>query len=994
MCIKNKVDTGLFPARLFSRMFAQTSICVLSAMAVTTPVVAQDDTNLEEVVVTGLRGTMQSAQNIKFDSEQIVDSIVADDIGNLPDRSVTETLQRIPGVTIDHFITRGDPEHFGGEGSGVSVRGLTQVRGEINGRDGFTANGGRSLSFEDVPPELLAGVDVYKNPSADMIEGGLGGTVNLRTRMPLDIDKQLIGFTATANYQNFIDKTTPGFSAIYGNRWDTGMGEMGLLVDLAYSELKGRVDVLFSRPYFPRSDSIGSGNYTIPGTTGTVWAPRGADWRTERTDRERKGGYAAFQWRFNDSMEYYATVFRSEYDFTWDEDALFVDNDPYGIFPTSGPDGADDGDWTYDSNNVFQTGTLTGWSWDDTNGDGVQDTWNNIGIPMGSDIRVANRNSVTLDVSQGFEWQIDSNWHFSTDLQYVKATTKGLDSTIGAGVTVPEMYVDLTGGKPVISTDAAYLSNPENYYIGFTMDHQDDNEAEQWAWRADTEYTFDMAEGLRSLKFGLRFADREQTLINTGYNWKAVIQPWMRWWALSGTDPLPNINDLGLGDVTNINTFDNFFRGDVPVPGAVVALTRGVAEGYPDTYYQIHDGALPYYLDGSGYFTLDGNGDRVSNFAPTLIQDIHRNKQDQTVSSAYMMLRFGWDFGLDGNVGVRFVDTDNTASGYILYPDTSSYPTEIQAVFPNEPIFVDVDNSYSNTLPSLNLRYKFTDELIGRFAYSKAIFRPNFSDMQAYIQLYLDLNEGAVNGSTDINDYHGSATGGNPWLEPMEADQFDIALEWYYSDIGSAWLNLFRKDIDGFIRAGRVTQSFAGVDFVIQAPANQDKAKLDGWELGWRHFWESGFGIEASYTYIDASTDVTDATIPVDTDGTAFDPNSLPYEGLSKNSYSTIFMFENELVSARLAYTWRDEFLVNIGPNGYNGDNQGIQWQIPVFNEAYGQWDGSVFFNLTDNYSVGLEVNNLTNEELVLHGKQLNTPGARTYSVQDTRYALTFKGSF
>jgi TonB-dependent receptor len=247
---------------------------------------AQDDQPeeelvLEEVIVTGMRQTQESAQNIKMNSETIVDSIVADDIANLPDRSVTETLQRIPGVTIDRFISRGDPEHFGGEGSGVAVRGMTQVRGEINGRDGFTANGGRSLSLKTFP-ELLAGVDVYKNATADMIEGGLGGTVNLRTRMPLQIDEQLIAFTATANYNNFIEETTPGFSAMYSGRWDTSIGEMGFLVDLAYSELKGRIDVLFSRPYFPRNDTIGSGDYGIPGQTGTVWAPRGADWRTER----------------------------------------------------------------------------------------------------------------------------------------------------------------------------------------------------------------------------------------------------------------------------------------------------------------------------------------------------------------------------------------------------------------------------------------------------------------------------------------------------------------------------------------------------------------------------------------------------------------------------------------------------------------------------------------------------------------------------------------
>jgi TonB-dependent receptor len=465
----------------------------------------------------------------------------------------------------------------------------------------------------------------------------------------------------------------------------------------------------------------------------------------------------------------------------------------------------------------------------------------------------------------------------------------------------------------------------------------------------------------------------------------------MQWWALDGMAPLPTIADLGLGGVTNVNTFKNFFRGDIPVPGAVVALTREMALGYPDTYYDIHNGALPYY---TCCFYSEQDGVRTTNFAPTLINDNHVNEQDQMVMSAYLMARFGWDNGLDGNVGVRFVETENTASGYILYPDTSNFPPEIQAVFPTEPIYVNEKNTYTNTLPSLNLRYMINDQLIARFSYSKAMYRPNFSDMQVYKQLYLNLNSGAPNGSTDINDYNGSASGGNPFLEPMEADQFDLSLEWYYADVGSAWLNLFRKDIDGFIRTGRYTQDIEGVPFVIQAPANQDSAELQGWEAGWRHFWDFGFGIEASYTYIDSSTEVTEQTIPVDTDGTSYDPNKLPYEGLSENAYSAIFMFENERWSARLAYTWRDEFLVSIGPNGFNGNNQNIQWQIPVFQEDYGQWDGSVFFNINEHFAIGLEMNNLTNEEIVLSGRQLNSPGAKTFSVQDSRYALTLRGNF
>jgi TonB-dependent receptor len=134
-------------------------------------------------VVVGQRAALESAQKRKQDAEEIVDSIVADDMGKLPDKSVTEVLQRMPGVTIDRTMNRQDPQQgvgdgimrFAAEGTGVSIRGMSYVRSELNGRDSFSANGGRSLSFEDVPPELMAGIDVYKSPSAEQIEGAVGG---------------------------------------------------------------------------------------------------------------------------------------------------------------------------------------------------------------------------------------------------------------------------------------------------------------------------------------------------------------------------------------------------------------------------------------------------------------------------------------------------------------------------------------------------------------------------------------------------------------------------------------------------------------------------------------------------------------------------------------------------------------------------------------------------------------------------------------------------
>src|SRR3954468_4857791 len=182
--------------------FLSTSPLALTALLAVPAAHAQSadqEPALTEVVVTGLRQSIQTSQEIKQNAEVIVDSISAVDISALPDRSVTEALQRISGVAIDHLFAPSDTNRFSAEGSGVTVRGLTQVRSELNGRDVFSAKNTRGLSFEDVPAELMSGIDVYKNPSADMIEGGIAGTVNLRTRMPFDAPGQVLGFRGGAN---------------------------------------------------------------------------------------------------------------------------------------------------------------------------------------------------------------------------------------------------------------------------------------------------------------------------------------------------------------------------------------------------------------------------------------------------------------------------------------------------------------------------------------------------------------------------------------------------------------------------------------------------------------------------------------------------------------------------------------------------------------------------------------------------------------------------
>lgn len=266
------------------------------------------------VVVSGQRAALESAQKIKQNSDEVVDSIVAEDIGKLPDRSITEVLSRVVGVTMDRS-SPGDPQHYAVEGSGVSIRGLTYVASQLNGRESFSAGGGHSLSFNEVPPELMAGVDVYKNPSAENIEGGISGLINLRTAMPFDFKGFKGSLSGDESYSSLRKGApVPSGSLLLSNRWNTSFGEFGALVDIAKSKTKVRNDEMFVDPYYPHVDS------TVPGKT--VWIPKGVEWRSQAYDRDRKGDYAAFQWRPNKDLTSSLTYFRSRYTEDWSEQAL------------------------------------------------------------------------------------------------------------------------------------------------------------------------------------------------------------------------------------------------------------------------------------------------------------------------------------------------------------------------------------------------------------------------------------------------------------------------------------------------------------------------------------------------------------------------------------------------------------------------------------------------------------------------------------------------
>ena len=427
------------------------------------------------VVVVGQRAALESATARKKNADEIVDSIVADDIGKLPDKSVTEVLQRVVGVTIDRTLNRVDPQqgvgdgvnHYAAEGTGVSVRGLTYVRSELNGRDAFSANGGRSLSFEDVPPELMSGLDVYKNPSAEQIEGGISGLVNLRTALPFDFKGAKGALSVEERRSQLRGKTSPGVSGLLSNRWNTAFGQFGALIDLARSRINTRSDGMQISPYIPRNNAVAGD------TSGaTRWISNGSYWTSNNFERERDGLYGALQWK-KDKLSSYLTFFRSKYDMNTTEYGM--NTGTANAFTSMLDPGA-----TFADNGALLTGTLR--------------SPNETGISLSSSSRAAGRKSDTRDIAWHTDWRATDQWSVSSDLQHTRATTTGYDNLVGMQGTLPKMTWDLTKSPAELhfdDADRALLQDPKTYYWGTTQEHHDEAVGTLNAARLDAKFTFD-----------------------------------------------------------------------------------------------------------------------------------------------------------------------------------------------------------------------------------------------------------------------------------------------------------------------------------------------------------------------------------------------------------------------------------------------------------------------------------------------------------------------
>lgn len=1045
----------------------------------------EDPVALEEVLVYGVKQSLQNAQDIKRDSDTVVDAISASDIGSLPDRSVLEALQRVPGVSIERFAAADDPDHFSVEGSGVVIRGLTQTRSEFNGRDTFTANAGRGLSFQDVPPELMGSVEVAKNQSADMIEGGISGTVNLKTRLPLDNPERLIAFSAEALYSDLIEETTPAGSALYSDAWTTGAGTFGFLANLAASNIKARTDGVQIERYVTRNNIGPNGErLEMPGTT-TYEVPRGANVRTAEHDRDRFGGSLAFQWENPDETMLLTTqIIHSDSTNSWVEHVVeFQDGDREAQLFAAGFQGANP--FTFDGNGRFQSGTIAAYDMDsryfqdvDVGGGRTPENGGLWGSKYALQTRFSENTNKVTDYSAHLRLNPGDRWTLDLDAQYIDSSVTNTDFSV-MNATHALVDLDLNGGDmpsvrylnpytglsnedagvehPIeYSTlgDQDYFSASHNTYWRSAMDHTEDSEGDEFALQADVDYEVNNF-GLTTIESGVRYAKRSQTTRWAIYNWSELSESWTSWGNEVSRGPawMDRADVAHLIDDQETYSFDNFHRGD--------GLAGADTFRFPSVDYVRNYRALdalgfhwndPNYADQVAAVSVPGQVWSPLSARDGLVdgryQPAEINESEEANTAIYAKANFEWEGGIriGGNVGVRLVRIENDTTGYQIFPDLA--PNEIQTqeeanninqqyvdagfenpglmigdpnpldrnnflpesdrAFGNEATYKqEAANDYFEMLPSLNLKFELTDDVLIRLAVSKAIAQPELGKLRNYMNVEAQDVTGTVTigddgipvANTAVGYYQASA--GNPNLKPMEAIQYDLSAEWYFADVGSLTATIFYKDLKNYFIDGafnrQISNNGATKTVRVDGPINGGEGSIEGFEIAYQQFYDflpepwDGIGTQFNYTYVEneGSPNSGLSNYEKGPDDTASDIafTGLPLQGLSKDTYNVALMYQKEAIELRLAYNWRSDYLLT---------TRDVITTLPIYNKASGNLDASAFYDLNDSFKIGIQITNLL-DEVTETEMQVNQEGdrvGRSWFVNDRKFALTLRGSF
>mgnify|MGYP000090621012 CR=1 FL=1 len=973
--------------KAFKRTHLAAGISFALGMTAMIPALAQDTVTdadrayadtLEEIEVVGIRGSLMRAMDIKRNSSGVVDAISAEDMGKMPDANLAESLQRITGVSINRN---------NGEGQEITVRGLgpnfnlVTLNGRqmpASGLEVDTVNASRSFDFSNIASEGISGVDVYKTSRADISTGGMGATVNVRTTRPLDDPglKFTLGGKAVYDESRLDAELTPEISGLFSQTFadDT----IGVALSLSRQEREGGYrQASVPNGWHTQSTQQVDGWFAGVGLTSGelteqdhILRPQNIEYNFTEFERDRTNGQLTLQYAPTDSIT--ATL-----DYTYSEQEIASTNNTLNVWFWEG-EGLDEEntEWALGSadnagGNVYYPVVFNHFGGDDTV------------FGTADFAQVNENNSVGLNV----EWIVNDRLVLEFDYHNSDASSKanspyGNSSVIqvanyglraGAVVDFGQDFAALglrsaAGGFLSASDFSASSLQPTGSSL---RNSQFVNDIEQ----VQIKGSFDLNEsGITSIDFGVSRTDNS---IHRGL----MVAQRDNWSAANG-DP----SELSDEVFTALS-----LQGDFDAANGTGQLANGAGSfDMFDLYY--------------GFAFADNAADVVASQAPAnsantvnasvwpcadrfcvTNQWTTDQSTEEISTAAYVQANFEseLDVGiLRASLGLRYEETEVESSAVV-----PAY-TGIDWVADNEFSLVDsgestsslFESDYDYVLPNLDLSLELKNDIILRASASKSIARPNYND----------ISGGVAIGT--LRNLEGDAQRGDPTLLPHESTNFDLSFEWYFDEASYVALGFFQKDVKNFVGSSTTSENLFGLrnpsqgprfqaavaalgngassadirDYVIAnypetvsgnrihstsddplysfnttVPINESEADIEGVEFAIQKTFESGFGAIFNLTWVDSNADF---------DRAEFD-NQFALDGLSDTMNAVLF-YEDEKFSARLAYNWRDEFLININRSHGN----------PEFVEEYSQIDLNMSYQYNEQLSVFMEGLNLGNE--------------------------------
>ncbi len=985
------------------------------------------------IQITGTRASQRGSIARKKDAATVSDSIVAEDVDKFPDKNVGEALSRVSGVQLTREF---------GEGSQVAIRGVEPDlnRVEINGVSVLGTNGfgGRGAELRELASELISSIDVVKGSTADLTEGGIGGTVRINTRKPLEFRERTVSGTLAAQTATLRGGTQPRVSLLLADRYLDN--RLGLMANVVYDQVHTRGDFSrntswnFLRDWdFSAEKTLVSTNptYAAIGTkagcasfTGTArtdcerqwfdYAPRISRYGIWERDHERSSVELTAQYQFTPQLDAWVSYQANKQaqrlnDMNFGTDLIAVTRlDGAGRLPT------------YSASGIPSGATCTGVSATATPPGMVVENHHVTQFTVGNCLGLAGRGGqgafttaardFALDIdskytSAGFKWR-NSRWRIEGLISDAQSDYIEANNNIVLTQNAPGLVVTLDPQRlPRFTFPAGYSPDDSGSYVQAQL---------QWRPRAtfntesqgklDLQYALDTPFFTRLWMGGQARQGSSRRFEGGGYL------------ASAGNDLVSSADDVNVlgANVNQTVVWDPLYTGSAQRPNDAQSFINGsfrtsyvnaatmrqlidqVRSRSPGTFFKGYGGIsgvpsgwlMPNYnaavatgaFDTSAFnfgsvFNSQGSDGKVYEQIPVF--DV-----EERIQAAYLRLDWSTEIGglpLDGNLGLRYARTDVSARGQ--FTDRVRVESSPGSATFNDRVrrntIVAVENTYSDVLPSLNAALQMVPEkLLLRMGWAKVMSRPAINLLAPNVNCV--ENSGNVQFGGDGTD---DCTAGNPDLKPYRATKVDLSLEFYPSRDTQLSAAFFRTDIGTYVRTGIRSPN---VDFFgdgrlydVTQPVNGEGARTEGLEIAGRTALTFLPGWLAGFG-VDANFTRMNFRYAVGNELVSpLDGSVLPYPGLSRNAFNVGLWYDRGIVNARVAYHQRDKFYT--GNNDISGN--------PNFRDKTGYLDAKLQLRMTKKLTLAFEAKNLTDQAELTYSGDLSRPNELAWSGR--RYYLS-----